>query len=343
MNSYERVMQALSFKEPDRVPLAPSTRFVCIKHAGFTLGECYRDVNKFVDAQETAIGDFNLDAAWDLAGIYYIPQALGQNLAIPENDPPAALEPFIHSSKDLAKLANFKPENAPILEYQMEMNHKLRARVGKDMPLITYIESPFYLACVLRGTQELYMDLYEDPNFIKDLVDTLVEVSKKHAYYVAKESADIIYTACPQASKTMISKETFQEFVHPSFVTLFDYWRHALGKKILFHVCGDWTDRFDLLIEERPDILHVDKVDLKWLKAMCYGKVTVNGNVSTTKTLLIGTPDEVEQEALDCITAAASGGGFLLGGDCTLGRDTPAANMRALATAVTKYGAYPSK
>ncbi len=343
MNSYERVMQALSFKEPDRVPLVPSTRFVCIKHAGYTLGECYRDVNKFVDAQEKAISDFNLDAAWDLAGIYYISQALGQNLAIPENDPPAALEPFIHSSKDLAKLANFKPENAPILEYQLEMNRKLRARVGKDMPLITYIESPFYLACVLRGTQELYMDMYEDPQFIKDLIDTLVEVSKKTAYYVAKESTDIIYTACPQASKAMISKKAFQEFVHPSFLKVFDYWRNTLGKKILFHVCGDWSDRFDLLVEERPDVLHVDKVDLKWLKEICDGKVTINGNVSTTKTLLIGKPEEVEEEAHSCIKAAASGGGFLLGGDCTLGRDTLAANMQGMTTAVAKYGVYPIK
>jgi uroporphyrinogen decarboxylase len=343
MNSYERVMQALSFKESDRVPLVLSNRFSCIKQAGYTLGEVLRDVNKFVDAQEKAISDFNLDAAWDLAGVYYMSQAMGQNMAFPESDPPLVLEPFIHSSQDLTKLANFKPENAPILEYQAEMNRKLRARVGKDMPLITWIESPFFTACMLRGAQELYMDIYKEPNFIKDLVGTLVEVSKKYAYYVAKENADIIYTACPQASKNMISKKTFQEFVHPSYLKVFDYWRNALGKKILFHVCGDWADRFDLLIEEMPDILHVDIVDLKWLNAMCYGKVTVNGNVSTTKALLLGTPDEVEQEARACIEAAAAGGGFLLGADCTLARDTPAANIQAMATAVTKYGVYPSK
>jgi len=174
-------------------------------------------------------------------------------------------------------------------------------------------------------------------------VAVLMEICKRYSKLIADTGVDILYVACPQASRTMISKKSFQEFVHPTFIELFDYWRNTLGKKILFHVCGDWSDRFDLLIEERPDILHVDKVDLKWLKAMCYGKVTVNGNVSTTKTLLIGTPDEVEQEALDCIKAAAAGGGFLLGGDCSLARDTPAANIQAMATAVAKCGAYPSK
>ena len=141
--------------------------------------------------------------------------------------------------------------------------------------------------------------------------------------------------------RTSESKQTYQEFVHPTFIDFFDYWRNGLEKKILFHVCGDWSDRFDLLIEERPDILHVDQIDLTWLKKLSYPKVTINGNVSTTKTLLTGTPEEVERESLRCIESAAPGGGFLLGADCTLGNDTPAENVRAMTKAVRRYGTYP--
>ena len=341
MTPYERVMTALSFAEPDRVPLVLSARFACLKYAGYTLADCYEDNDKYVFAQEKFIDDFHTDAVWDLAGVYYISRALGQKMMIPEDDPPAVLAPYITLSKDIEKLANFKFENTPIFEYHLDTNRKLRERLGSDYPLISYCFSPFYLAVVLGGTVEVYKAIYKDPAFVKDLIECTLGIVKRYSSLLIKEGGDILYTACPQASRAMISREIYQEFVHPTFMDLFDYWRNELNKKILFHVCGDWSDRFDLLIEEQPDILHVDQIDLKWLKEICDRKVTINGNVSTTKTLLTGTPDEVEAESLQCIKSAAMGGGFLLGADCTLGKDTPVENVKAMTRAVAKYGSYP--
>ena len=342
MTAYERVMAALNFTEPDRVPLVPSTRFASVKYAGYTLAQVYQDNGKYVEAQERVVNDFRLDAAWDLAGVYYVSRCLGQKMLLPEDDPPSALEPFINSPRDLERLAELERglNEATIVQYQLDLDRKLRDRLGRDIPLIAYVESPFYLACVLRGTKEFYLDMYKQPTFARDLLAAATAICKRYSSLLANEAIDILYTACPQASRTMISKKLYLEYVHANFNEVFGFFRNVLKKKILFHVCGDWTDRFDLLVEEGPDILHVDKVDLRWLKEVCGQKVTLNGNVDTTK-LLVGTPQEIEQEAWECIEAAAPGGGFLLGGACALGRDTPAANMQALATAVAEHGVYP--
>ncbi len=40
--------------------------------------------------------------------------------------------------------------------------------------------------------------------------------------------------------------------VHPNHLEVFDYWKNTLGRKIFFHPCGDWSDRFDLVMEENP-------------------------------------------------------------------------------------------
>ncbi|MBI4290599.1 MAG: uroporphyrinogen decarboxylase, partial [Betaproteobacteria bacterium] len=49
---------------------------------------------------------------------------------------------------------------------------------------------------------------------------------------------------------------------------------------------------------------------------------------------------QVAQEAKECIAKAAAHGGYMLGADCVVPRDTPAANMHALVEAVMEAGIY---
>ena len=54
------------------------------------------------------------------------------------------------------------------------------------------------------------------------------------------------------------------------------------------------------------------------------------GNVPVVDTLLHGTPQEVERQALACANLASKGGRYILGADCTSPRDTPPENMKAI-------------
>ena len=67
-------------------------------------------------------------------------------------------------------------------------------------------------------------------------------------------------------------------------------------RRILFHNCGNWSDRFDLVVDEGPDVIHVDKIDLAWLKKEFGSRVCINGNVGSTTTLMLGTPGGVKKE-----------------------------------------------
>ena len=61
------------------------------------------------------------------------------------------------------------------------------------------------------------------------------------------------------------------------------------------------------------------------------------GNVPVVDTLLQGTPQEVERQAIACARRASKGGRYILGADCTSPRDTPPENMAAIFRVAKEY------
>ena len=338
MTSHERLYAAAALTEPDRVPLLVNNRWFAIRDIGYTLEDCYADAGKFVESQMRMATDFAHDALWCM-GDMPLERVLGQKMVMPKNDVPHPLEPLLKQTEDLANL----PRN-PVLkgngltDYLLDITNRLRKSAGGAVPVVGHISSPFRQACGLRGTENLYMDMYENPTFVKQLVDYLIAPTCQFNELQTEAGADIIFFSCSVASRSCISRQLYEEFVHPSHMQVFAHLR-SLGCKILYHLCGDWSDRFDLVMDEGPDIIHVDKIDLAWLKKEYGGKVCINGNVGSATTLLHGTAEQVRQEATDCIAKTAARGGFLLGADCAVPRDTPAANMHAMTQAVMEAAA----
>ncbi|MDH5199818.1 MAG: hypothetical protein OEW93_02930, partial [Candidatus Bathyarchaeota archaeon] len=72
-----------------------------------------------------------------------------------------------------------------------------------------------------------------------------------------------------------------------------------------------------------------------------YGdRFCVVAGVDQRRTMLQGTPQQVENEVRSAIEAAAEGGGFIIGPGCTLAQGTPLDNYNAVARAVERHGQY---
>ncbi|MFQ5937664.1 MAG: uroporphyrinogen decarboxylase family protein, partial [Acidiferrobacterales bacterium] len=70
-------------------------------------------------------------------------------------------------------------------------------------------------------------------------------------------------------------------------------------------------------------------------------KVAIMGNVKSVVTVLQGTEEQVAKESRACFEAAAAGGRYIFSNDCAVPRDTPSANVRAMANIVKECGTYP--
>ncbi len=197
--------------------------------------------------------------------------------------------------------------------------------------------SVFRLAGMLRGINDLYLDIAMNQNFIMDLQEFCFQPCVDFALALHHAGAEIVSITNPIANATCLSRQTYEQFVHPFTKRLFAAMRDA-GIIIMYHTCGDWNDRFDLVIEEEPHILHVDKADLSELKRKYGKKVCIMGNVKSTETMLQGTPEDVRRASEECIRKAQEGGGFILSADCVLPRDTPPANGRAMVETAKQFG-----
>lgn len=335
----ERTMAVLRREIPDRVPLVLESREFGLKYYGAKFEAAYGDPDLYVQSQLKVLRDFQLDAAWDIWCTPAVDEALGARMAIPEDDPPWIEQPCVHTPEDLAKLKPVDPWKDGRMPYLLDVVARLKEAVGPEMPVVAWASPPFRTACMIRGNTNLYLDLFDDPQFIKDLLEVTTESCTAYGKALVEAGADIVCTSNPVANMDCISLEHFKEFAHPYTKRFFADIKQAGAKAINFHTCGRWDDRYDLCCEN-ADILHVDRVVLGEFKQKYGDRIVPMGNVKAVATLYQGTPEQVREEARACVEAAAPGGGYILSADCAVPRDTPPENAHVLTEVVNEMRVY---
>jgi len=341
MTSRERFFEAVAHREPDRVPVVLASREIAIRGAQYTFSDVYADGNKYVEAQARLIEKYHLDAAFDIWCTPAVDEALGAHVEYPEDDAPWVPKPLIKDKSDISKLnTNIDPLKDGRMPFLLDVVRGLRARLGPAMPIFAWVSAPFRTACMLRGSTHLYLDILRDPGFVKELLEKVVGPLTAYGKALTDAGADIICTSNPVANNDCIRYTHYEEFSHPYTKRLFADIKAHRDVKVMFHTCGNWDGRYNLVTEENVDILHVDKVELEDFKKDWGSKITIMGNVKAVSTMLQGTPELVESEAASCISKAAKGGGYFLSADCTVPLGTPPENLRALVNTALTKGVY---
>jgi len=342
MTSMERVLAVCNNEIPDRVPFILCDRVFGLKQAGLLYEQAYQDPDLYVNSQLNLLKKYNLDAVWDIWCTPVVDDALGAPMQIPQDDPPWVPKGCVSKPEDIAKLKTpIDPTKDGHMPYLLEVNRRLKKAVGPDVPVISWISQPFRTACMIRGSAELYLDLFDDPEFIKQLLDISLEALTIYGKALIDAGADIICTSNPVANMDCISRKHFEEFSHPYTKKLFGDLKAYGAKAIIYHTCGKWDDRYDLIGDENVSIDHHDKVDIKDWKEKNSEKMVSMGNIKSVSTLLQSSEEKVRQETLECMKKGMPGGRYIVSADCEVPRDTPAANIKAMAEIVQKYGRYP--
>ena len=341
MNSYSRIMTTLEHREPDRVPLLFPSREFSIHYAGLKFADIWSDSAKYVDAQVKVAEDFNLDAVWDILATPAVDEAMGGLMDLPEDDAPRFVDPFIVQTGDLNKLRTIlDPTRDGRMPFLLSVVKSLKEKMAPDIPVIAWASPPFRTACMLRGMENLYRDMIKNPSFVKDLLETVIGPCTEYAKALVDAGADIIFTSNPVANRDCIRLDHYREFSYPYTKRMISEVKAYGDVRLLYHTCGNWDDRFDLVVDTGADILHVDKADLADLKEKWGNRITIMGNVRSVDILLLGTPEQVEAASVACLKKGAKGGGYILSGDCVLPRDVPAENVKAMLKTALSVGVY---
>lgn len=228
-----------------------------------------------------------------------------------------------------------------------------RGKPVKLAPFGTGHDGPLTVATSLRG-QELYLDFYEDPDYVRQLLDFIVEGTvdriKAHLrFFGVPESSD--EWGSPDLDRAdriefaddavqMISTDMLREFVLPAHKKLKR--QLTTAEQIGIHLCGNASRHFKLLRDELGTYSFDTgfPIDFAWVRQELGPQVQILGGPQVPL-LLRGTPDEVFAETSRILKSGIMvGGRFILRDANALAPRTPLVNLVALYQAAKELGVY---
>ena len=165
-----------------------------------------------------------------------------------------------------------------------------------------------------------------DPGSVKRVLEELLEVTLQFGRAQIETGVDGL-TLADHCTRDLCSPETYGEFLTEVHQRLHE----QLPCPLVLHICGDTSDRLELLASAGVDCLSLDsKVDFGFARETLGPDYLLMGNVEPTNPLTMGTPETVYAHSQKTITQAGKEGHFFLSSGCIVSDEAPPANMEAM-------------
>ena len=251
---------------------------------------------------------------------------------------------------DLEKHSWPDPEHPAISAGLAEEVRRLHEESDCAIMADPVFKSLWEVAYMLRGFEQMMMDLVVDPAFADALLSKILEINitaTGRFLDAVGGHIHVLRTADDLATQKglLMSRDMFRERLMPYYKKYFDFVKSKTEAKIFYHSCGNVTNLIDDLAEIGVDILNPVQVsaigDTAELKRRVRGRMALWGGIDTQHVLPQGSPGDVKEEVRRRIRDLASGGGYVAAAVHNIQADVPPENILAMAEAVREHGAYP--
>lgn len=218
----------------------------------------------------------------------------------------------------------------------------VEAKKGQ-MPIVAFVFGPLGTLSMLRNQQDLYMDLYDDPDAVKAATWQVAETLADYVGALCGAGVDAIMWDTLFASGSIMSKDMWRDMEAGPMRMLAETVRqhgcmnmiHNCGQRIYFDAQIEAVDPVAISFLYPPD----DCADYAECKARYGDKVTLIGAV-TPANAVIGTDEEWDEQCRSQIDAMAAGGGFMLATGCEYPANATFDRARRMIDIAKTYGAY---
>ncbi len=327
MTSRERVIAAIRFEVPDRIPIDLWPVPASYKRHGKNQEELLeKHPIDFVHPNWLTKWDpENLDPTFKLGRYTDEWGVVWEN----KNEGYSGMDKG-HPLADWSRLKTFKPPDHEWLTVSYDDSfsdpNKFCLGVGSIL---------FHRMCFLRGMQNLLMDLVDGVPEVYQLRDMVVDYSARQLSSLAQTNIDgiIFFDDWGAQSQLLIPLSLWRSFFKPAYRELFAICKQA-GKFIFFHSDGYILEIIEDLIELGVDALNsqVWCMGPEVLGERFRGRITFWGEIDRQHTLPQGTPDDIHAAAAKMKECLATPAGGLIGQGEVDGL-TALENIEALLTA----------
>lgn len=326
MTPYERVHNRLEGKAVDRAPNLNILMAFAAKYIGASYDRFCLDHKYLVEANIKCNEYFGIDMLNTMSDAFRETYDFGAQIEFPYDNLPVCTRHFINGPADLKKMKLFDPLNSTRMLDRIKAVELYKKETGNRYSILGWVEGSFAEAADLRGVSEIMMDLYDEPEFVKELMSICCEEGILCAKEQIKAGADFIGVG--DAAASLVSPAIYREFVLPFEQKLFKE-IHDAGAKVKLHICGNINHLLDDIWKSGADIIDIDwMVDFRACIEKFKGHSCANGNFDPVNILYHGKPDTIKQAVRQCLEIADER--TFISAGCEVPKNTPYENLKAV-------------
>ncbi|MCI0494842.1 uroporphyrinogen decarboxylase family protein [candidate division KSB1 bacterium] len=337
VNSTQRLKKFFKNESIDRPPVTPILMMFAAKFINKTYRDYYLDYRVLVESWLRCHEQFQFDMVMVISDPYREAEGIGGRFEYPEGNVPTCIERAINNYADLKKLKIPDPRNCPRMLDRLRACELFQKEIGNEIPILGWIEGPMAQMSNLRGMNQIMMDLYDQPDFVADLLEFVIEVEKCFALGQIKSGAK--WVGIGDSAASLISPKIYHNLIMPKQQELVEF-IHQNGAQAKIHICGNITNHLKSLVQTGADIIDLDwMVPIEKAVDLLQPNQVACGNFDPVDILLNGKPDEIFEAAGECIQKGK--GRMILSPGCEVPVHTPIENVAAFCSP-TAFGKYIS-
>ena len=338
MTALERVMAVFTGERPDCVPVVPIVGQAAARLNGITMRAELASPETLAASRIACRERFQYDGIYISADTWVAAEAMGAPVIHADDAPTAGTVPLLDDVRKLDRLVPPNPNRdgrLPLLVHAVKI---AAARAGDQFAVIAnFDQSPFSLACALRGINQFMLDVYDNPAFVKKLLEICTESVLRYAKALAAAGAHILNTGDSPAA--LVGPANYTTFGLPYEQTVFDELR-ACSILTTLHVCGNTSKILGLMGQSHAHSLELDyQVDLVHARTQVPDELVLIGNIEPVGVLVNATPDNVREQTQRLLASSDQLGRFILSTGCAIAPETPPENLQALVGAARQFTA----
>ena len=336
---------------PDRVPVVTQMHEFAMKELGIPAKKFYTTPEILAAATLEVQEKYGIDVPVLDYDVYNIEvEALGQEIKYSEHDMPDVdrTKPLIRDRDDLKKIRTPDFGSDGRFANVVEMNRIFRKMIGGAEITIRFC-APFSFAANVRGLEQLLMDIYTDPDFVRSLFDRIIEeVLAPWVLHLKKEFPNVKNIAGDDAAGSLpiVNPDIIRDWIVPGVLRLRElcgpeiYVPNWVGEKFLKNP----EEMLDLKHQACPGFVEGQDPDVAELGPALYKEYAEKKNVPLVlgigaAFMDLSSPQEVVERVRQYIEVGGKGGCFALL-FCNLSATTPPENIKAAIDTVHRYGRY---
>ncbi len=328
MNSRERVFATFAGEPVDHLALMPITMMFAADAIERKYYDYVTDCTVLVEGQLKVVEEYDFDQVACISDPAREATDCGAAIVFNENTPPDIDErnALLADKSKLASLKTPDPLGGGRMHDRVKAAALFKDKVGNDKIIEGWIEGPCAEGADLRGINTIMLDFLEDPKFIHDLFEFVIEMELRFAEAQIEAGVDVM--GIGDAAASLVGPKIYEEFIWPYEKRLVDG-VHEMGAAVRLHICGDTR-----AILEGMGQLKCEMVDLDFPCPVAMGRnkmgpeQVICGNINPVSVLQDGSAQDVREAIERCHNEA--GGRFIVGAGCEVTRDTPEENIRVL-------------